>query len=348
MKQSQKAGNNSTNLQANTISISQNQGLDYQTVKQIALDIFRANFYELAGEAKEIAKKRAEEITDEFLKKLEEENSEGYHQANSPDFQYALFTVQKEYARNGDEDLGSLLVDLLIDRTKHDTRSIIQIVMNESLAVAPKLTSEQLAVLSIIFLFSYTINRTIVNQESFFQYLDKHVEPFSERLTKKSTCYQHLEYTGCGTISLLEKNLADIFKENYGGIFSKGFEEKAILERGISLQIGNPIFTPCLNDKTKIQINAMNVDVINNSCSKHGIDDGNKQKLISLYNETLMNNEEIISFIEKGRSYMKNIFDVFNNSSMNQFTLTSVGIAIGHANMKRLVGEFTNLSTWIN
>jgi hypothetical protein len=28
--------------------------------------------------------------------------------------------------------------------------------------------------------------------------------------------------------------------------------------------------------------------------------------------------------------------------------LTSVGISIGHANIKRLVGEFAKLSIWIN
>jgi len=33
---------------------------------------------------------------------------------------------------------------------------------------------------------------------------------------------------------------------------------------------------------------------------------------------------------------------------MKKFTLTSLGIAIGHANIKRLIGEFANLSIWIN
>jgi hypothetical protein len=41
-------------------------------------------------------------------------------------------------------------------------------------------------------------------------------------------------------------------------------------------------------------------------------------------------------------------FDTWDGSEMNQFTLTSVGIAIAHANIKRLVGEFANLSMWIN
>jgi hypothetical protein len=45
---------------------------------------------------------------------------------------------------------------------------------------------------------------------------------------------------------------------------------------------------------------------------------------------------------------MENVFDTWSDSQMKNFTLTSVGIAIGHANIKRLVGEFANLSIWIN
>jgi hypothetical protein len=48
------------------------------------------------------------------------------------------------------------------------------------------------------------------------------------------------------------------------------------------------------------------------------------------------------------RPYMASVFEIWSNSSMKSFTLTSVGIAIGHANVKRLVGEFANLSLWIN
>lgn len=45
---------------------------------------------------------------------------------------------------------------------------------------------------------------------------------------------------------------------------------------------------------------------------------------------------------------MKKIFETWESSAIKNFTLTSVGIAIGHANIKRLVGEFSDLSIWIN
>ena len=115
-------------------------GLTYAEVRDVALDVFRANFYELAGAARETAKARAEEITEDFLSKLQKEHPAGLEKSHDPDFQYALFTVQREYARNGDKDLGDLLVDLLVDRSKQEQRDILQIVLNESLSTAPKLT----------------------------------------------------------------------------------------------------------------------------------------------------------------------------------------------------------------
>jgi hypothetical protein len=59
--------------------------------------------------------------------------------------QYAVFTAQREFARSGDDQLGDILVDILVDRTKEPDRSLLQIVLNESLNVAPKLTADQLA-----------------------------------------------------------------------------------------------------------------------------------------------------------------------------------------------------------
>ena len=195
-KQDQTSGDNSTNIQAGGAVTILHQGLTYADARQIALDVFKGNFLQLAGEAVDVAKRRAEEITEAFLAELQKQNQPGLSQAKEPDFQHALFTVQKEYARCGDKELGDLLVDLLVDRTKQDSRSILQIVLNESLAVAPKLTPDQLAALSVVFLFKYTVNNGLRNQDAFYGYLDKYVQPFAGLLETKAACYQHLEYSG--------------------------------------------------------------------------------------------------------------------------------------------------------
>jgi hypothetical protein len=344
--QTQKAGDNSTNIQTGSITV--HQGLSLSEVRQLALDVFRANFFELAGEAKHIARQRAEEVTENFLKKLQEQHSAGLKQAQEPDFQHALYTVQKEYARCGDKELGDLLVDLLVDRTKHESRTILQIVLNESLLVAPKLTPDQLAVLSVIFLFKYTINHGIKNHETLWEYLDRYVGPFAALITEKAACYQHLEYSGCGTVGLGSVDLAEVFRRNYGGLFSKGFEEAQFQAKQLTIPISHAILLPCVNDSARRQVNGMNEDVIKAQGKRLGLPEDDIGKLVGLHNETLMNADEVRKRILEARPYMERVFKTWTDSSMSQFTLTSVGISIGHANVKKNLGEFTNLAIWIN
>ena len=128
--QSQEVSEGATAVQAGGNVVITQVGLSYSDVRDVALDVFRSNFYQLAAPAMETAKARAQEITDDFLKKLQQEYPDGFKKGQDPDFQHALFTVQKDYARTGDKDLGDLLVDLLVDRSKQDQRDILQIVLN--------------------------------------------------------------------------------------------------------------------------------------------------------------------------------------------------------------------------
>lgn len=323
-------------------------GLTYTEVKNVALDVFKANFYELAGVAKEIARTRAEEITEAFLLKLQQENPDGFKKSNDPDFQYALFTVQKEYARNGDKELGDLLVDLLVDRSKQEQRDILQIVLNESLGTAPKLTESQLAVLAVIFLFKHTQSFGVGNHQMFAEYLDTHVAPFAPKLVKNEACYQHLEFSGSGAIGLMTVSLEGILGTTYQGQFLKGFEEKEIIDRGISIGLDQRFFIPCLNDPSKLQVRANSKELLDNALEEYAILAEDRVQIQALFDLGKMNDSEIKDKCIEIRPYMCSLFETWSESAMKNFTLTSVGIAIGHANIKRLVGEFANLSIWIN
>jgi hypothetical protein len=345
-KQEQRSGDHSTNIQAGELVI--HQGLSYSEVREVALDVFRANFYELAGRAQDIARTRAEEITEDFLKRLQQENPKGFSKAEDPDFQHALFTVQKEYARTGDKDLGDLLVDLLVDRSKQDQRDILQIVLNESLNTAPKLTDAQLAVLAIIFLFKYTQNQGIGNHQMLGEYFDRNVLPFTTKLVKNDSCYQHLEFTGCGSIQISEISLENILEHTYQGQFLKGFDHSEITNRGISVGYDQRFFMPCLNDPAKLQVRANNKELLENNLETNGINPEDKRKIVELFDANKMSHAEIREKCIGIRPFMEPAFDTWANSPMKSFTLTSVGMAIGHANIKRLTGEFATLSIWIN
>lgn len=346
--QKQQVSEGGTAIQAGgSVSIT-NTGLTYSEVREVALDVFRANFYELSGLAKEIAKTRAEQVTEEFLSKLQRENPSGLSKANDPDFQHALFTVQKEFARTGDKDLGDLLVDLLVDRSKQEQRDILQIVLNESLNTAPKLTDNQVAVLAIVFLFKYTQNFDVGDHATLGQYLDKHVAPFASKLLKNMAAYQHLEFCGCGSIGMGSIRLETILGNTYQGQFLKGFESKAISERAVSLGNDPRFFIPCLNDPKLLQVRANSKETLEKMFDTHNVAAEDRAKISDLLDLNKMSDAEIKAKCIEIRPFMADVFDTWSSSQMAHFTLTSVGIAIGHANIKRLVGEFANLSIWIN
>lgn len=345
MKMNQKGDTHSTNIQAQTMTI--NTGISYSEAKEIALDVFRNNFLDLTNEAKQIAEQRAEEITEKFFSNLISNNPTGLNEAKSPDFQYSLYNVQKQYARMGDTDLGDLLVDLLVDRSTHENRSIIQIVLNESLEVVSRLTKEQIDALSLIFIGRYSANRKINNLELFGMYLDRYFAPIPTDNLKSNSIYQHLAYAGCGTISVGSIDIIQQFKKHYGGLFSKGFDNKEVEKYNIDITRLGRYFVSCLNDSTKFQINSISIDELNEIISKDDLSDNEMDCLKSLFNGSIMSDNEIKEVIIKRRSYMKNVIETWNESSMKHFGLTSVGIAIGHANLKRKIGSFTDLSIWI-
>ena len=346
--QRQEVAGESSAIQAGRDVTVTHVGLTYSEARQVALDVFRANFFQLAGEAKEVARARAEEITEEFLSKLEKENPSGLGKSQDPDFQFALYTVQREFARTGDKDLGDLLVDLLVDRSKQPQRDILRIVLNESLDSAPKLTEAQLAVLAVVFLFKYTQNLGIGNHVMFGEYLDRHVAPFANKVVKNSASYQHLQFAGCGSIGLGSISLEEILSKTYQGQFLKGFEASEVEAQQISVGRDDRLFMPCLNDPAKIQVGANSHESLDKLLESLVIPPDDRPRVKSLFDRNKMSHKEVKEKVIEIRPYMATVFETWDASPMKNFTLTSVGIAIGHANIKRLVGEFANLSIWIN
>jgi hypothetical protein len=200
----------------------------------------------------------------------------------------------------------------------------------------------------MIFLFKYTQNFGVGNHQMFAEYLDKCVAPFASKLVKNIASYQHLEFSGSGAIGLGESSLEFILGMTYQGQFLKGFEEKEIMDRSISIGLDQRFFIPCLNDLSKFQVRANSKELLDKTLEECAILAEDRAQIHALFDLGKMNASEIKDKCIEIRPYMSTLFETWSESAMKNFTLTSVGIAIGHANIKRLVGEFADLSIWIN
>lgn len=156
-------------------------------------------------------------IVERLLPRLAELNPAGVETFGDPDVQFALMAAQRTYARTGDKDVADVLVDILVDRTKETTRNVRQLALNESLEVAAKLTGDQFATLSILWLLKYTRNYSIVSRDSLHEYIDTYLAPHVPLLRTSLATFQHLEYAGCGSIGIGQISIEAIFRKTYGG-----------------------------------------------------------------------------------------------------------------------------------
>ncbi len=346
-EQTQQVGQGATAIQA-AGNVVVNNGLSYSEVRAVVLDVFRSNFLQLVGEAKEVARQRAEEITDKFLEKLQNENSAGLSQATTPDFQYGLFSVQRDFARTADTDLGDLLVDLLVDRTKHPQRDMVQIVLNECLIVAPKLTNEQLSALAIVFFLKYCNTTGILTFQQLAVQLNQFVRPFLDTLPRGSASYQHLEFAGCGTVQVTSSSLEDILWKRYQGLFDKGVDGAELSGAAFYFNADQQLTGPCALDASKIQVRAQNLEHLEKLVVAYRVSSEDAERLRQVFGRNRLNAAEIKAKCIEQLPYLQSLFDLWMSTPLLNITLTSVGIGLAHANIKRLTGEFADLSIWVN
>lgn len=340
----QEGGENSTNLQGQNIVI--NQGITYQDAKNIALDVFKSNYLELSTKAADTAKQRAEELVDDFLTEVQKRNPESISSMENPGMQYAIFTAQKEYAKTGDKDLSDMLVDILVDRAAQQERNLKQIVLDESLSIVPKLTLSQLDTLTIIFILKYSRNHNVGNLLQLKKYLDDYIAPFTQLLSKENSLYQHLEFAGCGSISLGSAQIESILLTTYKGLFCKGFTKEQI-ESTIPLENIKSLIVPCLQDTTKLQLAAIDEDVLEQKATALGLALDQINLLKPFLNNYQMGADEVKTFLKKQGDFIDVLFDIWDNSPLQNMTLTSVGIAVATANLRRKTGISVDLGIWI-
>lgn len=343
-RQSQKSGDASVNIQAQgDVTV----GLTHSETRQVAMDVFEASFIRLRDEAAELVWERAEFLLKSFLEEAAREGLTKIPEGRNPDFQYALYSAQRDYARSGDEDLGELLVQLLVDRAKIQDRDLAQIILNESLGVAPKLTSGQLDWLSLIFLMKYTSFSGVNNLANLYGAFDTWIRPFVAGASRKESAYQHLEYVGAATHNAVKIEAPVLLTRSYPGLFRIGLTELDLEEVGLSREARSALIVSSHRNPALHQVNAATPGEIDRLCQEHGLDADDAERLKNLQGRRPVPPAELRAELIAALPWMAQLFDLWDSTPIPNLTLTSVGIAIAHANIKKRTGRDFDLSIWI-
>ncbi|MAU80514.1 MAG: hypothetical protein CME34_01305 [Gordonia sp.] len=176
-------------------------GHSVSEIRQIALDATRA---EVLPEARRIAGEIIEErfhaATDMVLVKMLEKDPELLSRFSDPRFLAPLVSAQRSYAETGDDELGSILAGLLTDLAGEPTRNRREIVLREAIECAPKLTSQHLSALSVIFLLSRFSFSQSPNVSHLLELLNEFYSPYYETIPSSTFEYQYMGATAAGTL----------------------------------------------------------------------------------------------------------------------------------------------------
>jgi hypothetical protein len=342
--QRQRGGDGSANIQAQVVKF----GIGYEDAKNIAMDVFDQNFHKLAAQAQLLAFERAEEFTLNYLSQMHEREPLAVENISDPGIQSDILAAQSGYAKTGDEDLGQILVDILVDRTKRTRRNITSLCLSEGLSVAQKLTSEHFAILSAIFIIKNVTLGQVSDSDVLYARLHEVLNPISADLSRATiTDVQYLAGVGCLTLSMGSTNSFNIMRETYPGIFSKGVEG-ADIPNLAELRAANLVI-PCLRDDEKFQVHALNVESLKEAGGLAGFTDSLDQ-LNNLLKTNLMSGFEINSEVSDSAPLVAEVVAKFTSLRLDHATNTAIGTAIGHANIRRgTVGAFgAEIEVWLS
>lgn len=348
-RQEQSGGDDSLNIQAGqdaTVYV----GVTASEVRNIALDVFRANFLELRGIAEEVARDRAERITREFIDTLQARNPAGLSSIQDPDMQLSIYNAQKGYACSGDEDLEAALIDLLVERAGQKSRDLKTLVLNQAIEYLPRLTTGQRKAIAVVFLVRYVRYAGPLSLPLFYGYLTTHLASFCDIAINKLADYRYLQSVGiCGPLPSTSPKLEKIFWYNSCGLFTTGFTLGEIPEEARSFGDDRSVIVPCIRNSEKLQVNAVSHDDIKNLQTVKGVKfsatSAGSLDTAHLYGQMI--DAEIRKDLITNVPVMGQLFDNWDNSALGSFDLTAVGTAIGHAYWRRVTGALTPLDPWL-
>ena len=360
----QQAGAGGSNLAAGRDIVFAQPGVSYEDCRTIALDVYEANFPRLSGVAAEMALRRAEALSDDFRAQLWARAPESANSLADPGMLHALFSAQRDFACSGDRDLGAVLVDLLVRRASNPTRDLMQLVLTESVAVAGRLTPSQFDALSLVFLLQHTRAFGVLDQDDFRAYFDATLGPLLPTAASTTANFRHLQYCGCVANRLISRTLRAVIAESYPHLVVRKLEKRKVL-----LALGVPVKEPDITLGTAAQpaaaLEALMGTVLEQAESEDllavlplfdteygpefehcglgvAATDAYRQLLsgeatVKLGDETLYSLHPSMRALEQ-----------YWNKEPSLFTLTSVGMAIAHANLRRRNIDGYDLAIWIN
>lgn len=362
-KQTQRAGDNSQQIQADLIVV--NQGIDEKRAREIYMEMFENARRDFSIEAAEKAKRRVLQFEEDLIPKMQK--IEGALQAFAdPSFQIMLTAAHKSAAVTENKDDYSILSELLIHRINkgNDRKSIAGI--SRAIDIVSEIPDDALLGLTVQYAFEIIIPQSgsikigLDALERLFSTLIYDDLPEGSGWIEQLDVLNAVRITDFGSF----KKLEEYYSEQLNGYCCLGIKKDSenynramelLKQNNLNTMLiqnefkGEYVRLPIVNDQQIDNLNLNSFDLITGQIIKKQLSNNEKDILHQVYsmydNDNNLKNEvkeKFVSEIEKRPNLVK-IKNWIDKIPMS-FSTTPIGKVLAHANAQRCNKEFPPLN----
>ncbi|MDE5740292.1 MAG: hypothetical protein K2H92_08290 [Bacteroidaceae bacterium] len=334
-----------------------NNGLQICDVVPLVQALVKSELEVCKLQAENIVLRRFNEFTASLESELEKKVSDKISRFAEPAMQFAVREATAEYLKSGDPVEGEALIDLLIERVKEKERSTKQSLIDEAIRILPKLSHENIAVLTLITYANLHITSSIQALDDWIKLLNPILDIFP-KISRLDI--EYLVQADCVSASAVgqsedwieqnRKNYPLAFVSPIDASISKAFMEKYGIEREGDAVTFSPLFytmNQCItltqmfkfnNDGTITPL-LLTQDYYTEILQKAGLSfmQADIENLLS--HLEVISNEKITSYYEQFHPNWSIAIKLLNKRPINGFSLKPVGAYIGSRQLTKLYGK---------
>ena len=268
-----------------------------------------------------------------------------------PDFLAATLDAQKAFARSGDEGLREVLTDLVAQRSKFSERSRLSLTLNDAIAKVGSIPESDLNMISMIFAFQNVQNNGLATMQQLAAFLSSICLPLLEDISSSESAANYLAAHGCiipQSDIIVQLSAFEILKKRYGHIITKGVTEAQLRNKFDDydrlLSRGLIVDSPYGNSHKVFAFSGPSLETILAEIGVFG-------HYSARYSELTENSQPSESEFQKVMSAhlprISEIMTTYDQTTIRNSRLTSIGIALAHANLAKGPLRDIDLSVWI-
>lgn len=325
------------------------QGLTSVQMVEI-LSALSSHVNTLVSSTREEMEGRLKSLEESIIERFATDSTTRAEAFRDPDFLAATLDAQKAFARSGEDGLKTMLTDLVAQRSKNTSRNRLTLTLNDAIQKVGSIPQSDLNTLSLIFLLKNVKHNGLVNLEGLAEFLSDSATSLLDDVSISESAFNYLAAHGCLLpLGIGEYSSAlEFLIKTYGQLVTKGETEEnfrnVFSDYDILTWAGLIVDSPYGRGLKRFSIAGSEMAKI---LGQIGVFGDHAERYATLVASAMPSKEEFIEVMSVHFPRVDDFLSIYNETVFRSSRLTSIGIALAHANLKTSPFLETDLSVWI-